>query len=118
MQDAETQLRHILSLIHQLYYGAGQAICDACGNTEPPSNLRHFLGHFNAIPKWLARWKISSCCKGALCVLALAKAYYPNIDASKLMGGFPEYNLDGSKFDSTSFQKIDRETRQIGRAHV
>ena len=27
------------------------------------------------------------------------------------MGGFPEYNLDGSKFDSKSFQKIDRETR-------
>ena len=27
------------------------------------------------------------------------------------MGGFPEYNLDGSKFDGTSFQKIDRETR-------
>ena len=41
-------------------------------------------------------------------VLALAKAYYPNIDANKLMGGFPEYNLDGSKFDGTSFQKIDR----------
>ena len=44
-------------------------------------------------------------------VLALAKAYYPNIEASKLMGGFPEYNLDGSKFDSKSFQQIDRETR-------
>ena len=27
------------------------------------------------------------------------------------MGGFPEYNLDGSKFDGPSFQKIDRETR-------
>ena len=44
-------------------------------------------------------------------VLALAKAYYPNIDASKLMGGFPEYNLDGSKFGPESFQQIDRETR-------
>ena len=50
MRDAETQLRHILSLIQQLYYGAGRAIYDARGNTEPPSNLRHFLGHFNAIP--------------------------------------------------------------------
>ena len=27
------------------------------------------------------------------------------------MGGFPEYNLDGSKFDGKSFQNIDRETR-------
>ena len=27
------------------------------------------------------------------------------------MAGFPEYNLDGSKFDGASFQKIDRETR-------
>ena len=44
-------------------------------------------------------------------VLALAKAYYPDIDVSKLMGGFPEFNLDKSKFDRSSFQKIDRETR-------
>ena len=44
-------------------------------------------------------------------VLALAKAYYPDIEANKLMGGFPEYNLDGSKFDGKSFQKIDHETR-------
>ena len=110
MQDAETQLRHILSLIQQQYYGAGRAICDVRGNTEPPSNLRHFLGHFNAIPEWFSRWKISSCRKGAMCVLALAKAYYLDIEANKLMGGFSEYNLDGSKFDSKSFQKIDRET--------
>ena len=32
-------------------------------------------------------------------------------DLTKLMGGFPEFNLDKSKFDSASFQKIDRETR-------
>ena len=44
-------------------------------------------------------------------VLALAKAYSPDIDVTKLMGGFPEFNLDKSKFDSVSFQKIDRETR-------
>ena len=44
-------------------------------------------------------------------VLALAKAYYPDIEANKLMGGFLEYNLDGSKFDGKSFQSIDRETR-------
>ena len=44
-------------------------------------------------------------------VLALAKAYYPDIEANKLMGGFPEFNLDGSKFDEKSFQRIDRETR-------
>ena len=44
-------------------------------------------------------------------VLALAKAYYPNIDANQLMAGFLEYNLDGSKFDGASFQKIDHETR-------
>ena len=44
-------------------------------------------------------------------VLALAKAYYPDMDVTKLMGGFPEFNLDKSKFDSASFQKIDRETR-------
>ena len=55
-------------------------------------------------------WKLSSCRKGAMRVLALAKAYYPNIDASKLMGGFIEYNLDGSKFGPESFQQIDRET--------
>ena len=41
-------------------------------------------------------------------VLALAKAYYPDMDVTKLTGGFPEFNLDKSKFDSASFQKIDR----------
>ena len=55
MRNAETQLRHILTLIQQLYYGVGRAICDARGNTEPPSNLRHFLGHFNALPEWISR---------------------------------------------------------------
>ena len=38
-------------------------------------------------------------------VLALAKAYYPEIEASKLTGGFPEFNLDGSKFDKKVFPK-------------
>ena len=111
MRDAETQLRHILTLIQQLNYGAGRAICDARGNTDPPSNQKHFLGHFNALPEWISRWKLSSCRKGAMRVFALSKAYYPNIDASKLMGGFPRYNLDGSKFGPQSFQQIDRETR-------
>ena len=32
------------------------------------------------------------------------------------MGGFPEYSLDGSKFDSKSFQQIDRETRHAATA--
>ena len=101
MRDAETQLCHILTLLQQLYYGAGRAICDARGDTDPPSNLKHFLGHFNALPEWISCWKLSSCRKGAMRVLALAKAYYPNIDANQLMAGFPEYNLD-----------------EIGRAHV
>ena len=113
VENVETQLRDILTLIQQLYYGAGRAIYIARGYIEPPSNLRHFLGHFNAIPEWFSRWKISSCRKGAMRVLALAKAYYPEIDASKLTSGFPEFNLDGSKFDEKSFQKIDRETRHV-----
>ena len=46
-------------------------------------------------------------------VLALAKAFYPEIEATKLTGGFPEFNLDGSKFDEKSFQKIDRETCHV-----
>ena len=46
-------------------------------------------------------------------MLALAKTYYPEIEASKLTGGFPEFNLDGSKFDEKSFQNIDRETRHV-----
>ena len=111
VRDPETQLRSILTLLQQLYYAAGRALCEARSETDPPSNLRHFLGHFNTLPQWISRWKQSSCRKGAMRVLALAKAYYPDIDVSKLMGGFPEFNLDKSKFDHISFQKIDRETR-------
>ena len=111
MRDSETQLRSILTLLQQLYYAAGRALCEARNETDPPGNLKHFLGHFNALPQWISRWKQSSCRKGAMRVLALAKAYYPDIDVTKLMGGFPEFNLDKSKFDSISFQKIDRETR-------
>ena len=111
MRDSETQLRSILTLLQQLYYAAGRALCEARNETDPPGNLKHFLGHFNALPQWISRWKQSSCRKGAMRVLALAKAYYPDIDVTKLMGGFPEFNLDKSKFDSISFQKIDQETR-------
>ena len=43
--------------------------------------------------------------------LALAKSHYPDIDPAKLAKGFPEFNLDGSKFDDKSFAQIDKMTR-------
>jgi len=98
-------------LLRQLYYGAGRAIAAARGLEEPPSQLKQFLGHLFTIPDWIARWKLSGCRKGAMRVMALAKAHYPDIDPAKLAAGFPQFNLDNTEFDAKDLAAISKETR-------
>ena len=102
-----------MTMFRQLYYGSGRDIATAKGLATPPSNLKNFLGELTTVPEWIQRWKRSSCRQGALRVLALAKACYPDIDPAKLAGGFPRFNADGTEFSDKDFARVVRETRVI-----
>ena len=88
-----------MTLVRQLYSGAGRAIVAVRGTDTPPTSLKNFLGHLTTIPEWLTWWKVSAFRKGALRVLSLVVSHYPDIDPTKVVGGFPEFNSDNSKFD-------------------
>ena len=45
--------------------------------------------------------------------MALAKACYPDLDPAKLSSGFPEFNVDGSKFSDKDFARVSNETRHF-----
>ena len=111
LETPAVKLQALLTLVRQLYYGAGRAIATARGLKEPPSQLKQFLGHLSTIPEWITRWKLSGCRKGAMRVMALAKAHYPDIDPAKLVGGFPQFNLDNTEFGGKDLDAISKETR-------
>ena len=108
------QMSGIMTAFRQVYYGSGRALLAAKGSASaPPKQLKEFLGHISTIPEWIERSKRSSCRKGAIRVLALAKANYPDLDPARLSSGFPEFNTDGSKFSDKDYARVMKETRHV-----
>ena len=77
-----------------------------------PRKLHEFLVELTNVPQWIEEHKLSSCRRGAMRVMALAKAYFPELKPDLLARGFPQYKADGSQYTSKDIGKIDKETRQ------
>lgn len=111
IETPDNKLRALLTLVRQQYYGAGRAIAAARGLESPPTQLKQFLGHLSTIPEWVTRWKLSGCRKGAMRVMSLAKAHYPDLHPAKLAGGFPQFKLDNTEFGGKDLAVVSKETR-------
>ena len=97
--------------MRQLYFGSCEIIKAARGWRNPPTSLFDVIGHLSTMPAWLELWKRSACRAGTMRCLALAKAYHPTLDPSLLAGGFPEFNVDGTKFGKRCYSRVCKQTR-------
>ena len=96
----------------QLYVGGGECIKLVRGWESAPRKLHDFLVELTSVPQWIEEHKLSSCRRGAMRVMALAKAYFPELKPELLARGFPQFKADGSQYGSKDFGRIDKETRQ------
>ena len=99
--------------VRQLYFGSCEVIKAARNWENPPSTYTEVLGHLSTMPGWIQLLKKSACRAGAMRSLALAKAYYPNLDPAPLASGFPEYNFDGTPFDRKAYGRVMKQTRYV-----
>ena len=95
----------------QLYIGGGECIKLVRGWEIAPRKLHEFIVELTNVPQWIEQHKLSSCRRGAMRVMALAKAYFPELKPDLLARGFPQYNADGTQYSSKDIGRIDRETR-------
>lgn len=77
----------------------------------PPCKIMEMINDFSTIPEWIRELKLSACRKGAMSALALAKAYHPELDPALLADGFPELNVDDTKFTKEDFLRYVKVTR-------
>ena len=102
----------LFTFAKQLYIGGGECIKMVRGWEGVPLKLHEFLVELTNVPQWIEEHKLSSCRRGAMRVMALAKAYFPELKPDLLARGFPQYKADGSQYTSKDIGKIDKETRQ------
>ena len=95
----------------RLYFGCAEMIKASTSSGECPPGLPDFLAATSVVPMLMERWKASACRKGAIRTLALAKAYYPNLDPAKLTKGFPEFQPDGTE-TSKIYGKLVKSVRR------
>ena len=60
-----------------------------------PRKLHDFLVELSNVPQWIQEHKLSSCRRGAMRVMAPAKAYLPELKSELLARCFPQYKADG-----------------------
>ena len=112
-KTATEKVKCMYTLVRQLYFGSCEVIKPARNWENPPSTYTEVLGHLSTMPGWIHLLKKSACRAGAMRSLALAKAYYPQLDPAPLASGFPEYNADGTPFDRKTYSRVMKQTRFV-----
>ena len=90
MQLPEQKLKALFTFVKQLYVGGGECIKLVRGCEIAPRKLHDFLVELTNVPRWIQEHKISSRRRGAMRVMALAKAYFPELKPELLARGFPQ----------------------------
>jgi len=101
------------TLTRQLYFGSCEVIKAARLWDNPPSKYTEVLGHLSTMPQWIHLLKRSACRAGVMRGLALAKAYYPQLNPAPLKKGFPQFDTDGKEFDKKCYARVVKQTRHV-----
>ena len=112
-KTATDKIKCMYTLVRQLYFGSCEVIKTVRNWENPPSTYTEVLGHLSTMPNWIQLLKRSACRAGAMRSLALAKAYYPNLEPGPLASGFPQFNADGTPFDRKSYSRAVKQTRHV-----
>ena len=112
----EEKLRALYMLIKQLFIGGAAAVNAVRGWEKPPQQLATLLSELSTVPEWIEHLKRSSCRKGVMRAMTLAKAYHPEMDPALFASGYPEFKSDGSRFSSKDFRTVFKQTRQYASA--
>ena len=99
-QDPRVKLKAVYTFLEQLYAGSLFTIMSVMGHKELPRFIRYVLKQLSTIPGQIEELKKSAARADAMMSLSRAKAYVLDMDLSKMTGGFPEFNTDGSEFSS------------------
>ena len=106
------KIQAIYGVTRRLYFGCAEMIKMSSSAGTCPPGLPDFLAATYVVLVLMQRWKASSCRKGAIRALALAKAYYPNLDPVKLTKGFPEFQPDGQE-TAKIYGKLVKSVRRL-----
>ena len=112
-KTATEKIKCMYTLVRQLYFGSCEVIKTARNWENPPSTYTEVLAHLSTMPNWIQLLKRSACRTGAMRSLALAKAYYPNLEPGPLASGFPQFNADGTAFDRKAYSRAVKQTRHV-----
>ena len=74
MKLPEDKLKGLFTFVKQLYIAGGEWIKLVRGWESAPRKLHDFLVELTNVPQWIEEHKLSSCRRGAMRVMALAKA--------------------------------------------
>jgi hypothetical protein len=112
-QDPRVKLKAVYTFLEQLYAGSLFTIMSVMGHKEPPRFIRDVLKQLSTIPSQIEELKKTAARAGAMLSLSRVKAYVPDMDPSEMVGGFPEFNSDGSEFSSADYTWCMKETRVL-----
>lgn len=69
------------------------------------------LNELSTVPQRIHELTKSAAHAGTRMVLARVKAFFLDVDHTEMVGGFPQYNIDGTEFSSEDFARCVKETR-------
>ena len=110
VKDDLHRLRMLRTVIRQFQAGTKWTL-EAVKLSGDYTGVTHMLEAYSTVPAWIEAWKRSACRVGVVRALALVKAYYPKIEPTMLVNGFPEFKTDGSKFTGKDLKAINTQIR-------
>jgi hypothetical protein len=92
------KLKVMYSFLEKLYAGSLFTIMAVIGGRDPPRFIKDVLKLLPTVPKQIEELKKSAARASGMTSLSRAKPYVPDMDPSKMTGGFPQFNDDGTEF--------------------
>jgi hypothetical protein len=97
--------------VEQLYTGGVYAIMAADKKATPPPRIKDMLNELSIVSQWIQELVKSVARARIGMVLAHAKAFLPKMDRSEMVGGFPQFKVDVTKFSPEDFVRCVKETQ-------
>ena len=105
------KLKAIYTYLEQLYTWVSYAIMAVKSATRPPQLIKDMLNDLSTVPQWIQELKKSTARASTGMVLACEKAFLPEMDPCEMVGGFPQFKIDGSEFSQEDFACCVKDTR-------
>lgn len=83
------KLKAVYKFLEQLYVGGAKCVMSINNTKEPPRHIMDMIRELSTVPEWIQELKKEACRQGAMCSLARAKAYHPEMEPTLLADGFP-----------------------------